>query len=260
MKGSLLLGNISNYNSERLDFLLRITRECGDVGGMRFGPFPLLIFNTSEYVHAIFVEHAYDFDKGIAVHATFRPVIGNGLFISEGDFHRRQRKLIAPSFQPRHLAGYADIITGYGERIQHEWRDGQVIDASREMTDLTMSIIGKALFDADVFSETDELGAAMREALAYVSHRLSRLFPPPASWPTPRNRRLRRASTVIRNRIGRMIDEHRANPGERNDFLSILLQARGEDCSGMSDRQISDECVTLFRAGHETTATALTWT
>jgi cytochrome P450 len=260
VKGLPLLGSIPAYNSERLDLLQRITQECGDVGGMHFGPFPVIIFNSSEYVHTIFVEHAYDFDKGVYVHATFRPVIGNGLLISEGDVHRRQRKLIAPSFQPRHLAGYADAIVGYGERIQREWRDGEVIDVSREMTDLTMSIIGKALFDADVFTETDELGAAMREALAYASHRLSRLFSPPTSWPTPRNRRLRRASTVIRNRIGRMIDERRAHPGERSDFLSILLEARGEDGSAMSDQQISDECVTLFGAGHETTATALAWT
>ena len=260
VKGLPLLGSLPAYNSERLELLLRITQECGDVGGMHFGPFPLIIFNTSDYVHAIFVEHADDFDKGVFVHATFRPVIGNGLFISEGDVHRKQRKLIAPSFQPRHLADYADVITSYGERKQREWRDGQVIDVSQQMTALTMSIIGKALFDADVFTETDELGAAMREALSYVSHRLSRLFPPPASWPTPRNRRVRRASTVIRNRIGRMIDERRADPGGRSDFLSILLEARGEDGSAMSDRQISDECVTLFGAGHETTATALAWT
>jgi cytochrome P450 len=259
VKSHLLLGNLSDYNSERLDLLLRITQECGDVGGMHFGPFPVLIFNTSDYVHAIFVEHAYDFDKGITIHATFRPVTGNGLFVSEGDVHRKHRKLIAPSFQPRHLAGYADAIVGYGERIQHEWRDGQVIDVSHEMTALTMSIIGKALFDADMFTETDELGAAMSEAQAYVSHRLSRVLPLPSSLPTPRNRRMRRAVTVIRNRIGRMIDERRAHPGERTDFLSILLQARGEDGSAMSDRQIIDECVTLFGAGHETTATALTW-
>jgi cytochrome P450 len=86
-----------------------------------------------------------------------------------------------------------------------------VIDASREMTDLTMSIIGKALFDADVFTETDELGAAMSEALAYVGHWLSRLFPLPLNWPTPRNKRAKRAITVLRNRIGRMIDERQAN-------------------------------------------------
>jgi len=259
VKDHSLLGNLSAYNSERLDLLLRITQECGDVGGMHFGPFPVLIFNTSDYVHAIFVEHAYDFDKGVTLHSTFRPVFGNGLFMSEGDFHRKHRKLIAPSFQPRHLSSYADAIVGYGERIQQKWRDGQVIDVSSEMTDLTMSIIGKALFDADVFTETDELGAAMSEALAYVSHRLSTLFPLPLNLPTPRNRRTKRAITVLRNRIGRMIDERRANPGERTDFLSILLQARGEDGSAMSDRQVSDECVTLFGGGHETTATALTW-
>lgn len=148
VKGRPLLGNLSAYNSERLDLLLRITQECGDVGGMHFGPFPLLIFNTSDYVHAIFVEHAYDFDKGVVIHSTFRPVIGNGLFISEGDVHRKQRKLIAPSFQPRHLAGYADSIVGYGERMQREWHDGQLIDVNRQMTAL------KLPYCLQVFKET----------------------------------------------------------------------------------------------------------
>jgi cytochrome P450 len=178
VKGLPLLGSLPAYNSERLDVLLGITQDGGDVGGMHFGPFPLLIFNTSDDVHAMFVEHADDFDKGVVLHATFRPVIGNGLLISEGVFHRKQRKLIAPSFQPHHLAGYADAIVGYGERIQHEWHDGQVIDLTQQMTALTMSVIGKALFDAEVFTETDELGAAISEALATINRalRISRVF------------------------------------------------------------------------------------
>jgi cytochrome P450 len=178
VKGLPLLGSLPAYNRERLDVLLHITPECGDVGGMHVGSFPLLIFNTSDDVHAMFVEHAYDFNKGVVVHATFRPVIGNGLLNSESDVHRKQRKLIAPSFQPRHLAGYADAIVGYGERMQHEWRDGQVIDVSHQMTALTTSIIGKVLFDADVFTETDEPGAAMSEALATINRalRISRVF------------------------------------------------------------------------------------
>ncbi|HEU5384021.1 MAG TPA: cytochrome P450, partial [Ktedonobacteraceae bacterium] len=122
-----------------------------------------------------------------------------------------------------------------------------------------MSIIGKALFDADVFTETDELGAAMSVTLAYASYGVSRLFLPPYSWPLPRNRRTRKAVQLLRTRIQDFINERRANPSERNDFLSILLQARDEDGSPMSDEQVMAECLTLFGAGHETTATALTW-
>jgi cytochrome P450 len=257
--GYPFIGNLLEFRKDRLNLLRRMAR-VGDVCGMHFGPFPGILFNKPEHIHNILVEHAYDFDKGLAIHNTFRPVIGDGIFSSEGDFHRHQRKLMAPPFQPRHIASYADIMGHYGEQIQQTWADGATIDVNRHMTNVTMSIIGKALFDADVFTETGELGAAMTITTEYVSHSLSTLLPPPYSWPTPRNRRTHKAVQVLRNRIQRFIDERRNNPVERNDFLSILLQARDEDDKPMSDEQLMAECLTLFGAGHETTATALSWT
>ncbi len=259
ISGYPLVGNLPAYAKDRLGLFQRIA-SAGDVFGLHFGPFPAILFNKPEHVHSILVEHAYDFDKGLAIHNTFRPVIGDGIFSSEGDLHRHQRKLIAPPFQPRHIASYADIMGHYCEQIQQIWPEGIVIDVNQQMTNLTMSIIGKALFDADVFTETDELGAAMTVATEYISHSLSTLFPPPYSWPLPRNRRTHKAVQVLRNRISRFIDERRNNPTERNDFLSILLQARDEDGNPMSDEQLMAECLTLFGAGHETTATALSWT
>jgi cytochrome P450 len=255
----LFIGNLPEYRKDRLSLLRRMASE-GDVCGLHFGPFPGILFNKPEHVHSILVEHAYDFDKGLAIHNTFRPVIGDGIFSSEGGFHRRQRKLMSPPFQPRHIASYASIMGHYGEQIQQTWPDDAVIDINRQMTNLTMSIIGKALFDADVFTETDELGAAMTVTTEYVARALSVLFPPPYNWPLPRNRRTHKAVQVLRNRIQRLIDERRNNSIERNDFLSILLQARDEDGKPMSDGQLMAECLTLFGAGHETTATALSWT
>ncbi len=256
---SLFLGNLPEYGRDRLGLLRRMA-AAGDVIGLHFGPFPAILFNRPEHVQSILVEHAYDFDKGVAIHNTFRPVVGNGIFSSEGDFHRRQRKLMAPPFQPRHIASYAEIMGRYGEQIQQSWPVGGVVDINQQMTNLTMSIIGKALFDADVFTETDELGAAMSITLEYASYSLSQLFVPPYSWPLPRNRRTRKAVRILRAAIQGFINERRANPDGRNDFLSILLQARDEDGQLMSDEQIMAECLTLFGAGHETTATALTWT
>jgi cytochrome P450 len=255
----LLDGNLSEFSRDRLGLLQRMANE-GDVIGMHFGPYPGILFNRPEYVHSILVEHAYDFDKGIAIHNVFRPAIGDGIFSSEGDFHLHQCKLMAPSFQPRDIAGYAESMGQYGEQIQQTWADGEIIDINQQMTRLTMSIIGKALFDADVFTETDELGAAMAVTVEYISHALSVLLPTPYSWPTRRNRRMHRATEVLRNRVQGFIDERRNNPSERSDFLSLLLQARDEDGQPMSDKQVMAECLTLFGAGHETTATALAWT
>ena len=109
IRGYPLVGSLLDYRKDRLDLLQRMARE-GDICGMYFGPFPLILFNKPEHVQSILVEHAYDFDKGVAIHNTFRPAIGDGIFSSEGDFHRHQRKLMAPPFQPRHIASYAEIM------------------------------------------------------------------------------------------------------------------------------------------------------
>ena len=167
---------------------------------------------------------------------------------------------MAPSFQPRHIISYADSMAHYSELIQQKWSDDETVDVNQEMTHLTMSIIGKILFDADVFTETDELGAAMTTTLSHVSHTLSKLFPIPLNWPTKRNRDTRHAIAVLRGKIQTLIEERRAEAEERNDFLSILLQTQDEDGKHMSDEQVIDESLTLFGAGHETTATALAWT
>ena len=259
LRGYPLIGNLPDFRKDRLSLLQRMARE-GDVCGMHFGPFSGILFNTPEQVRSILVDHAYDFDKGVAVHRLLPPLFGDGIFSSEGDFHRHQRKLMAPPFQPRHIASYADVMGYYGEQIQQTWPDGSVIDVNRQMTNLTMSIIGKALFDADIFTETDELGAAMTLVMEYATYASSKLLPAPYRWQTPRNRRTHKAVQVLRTRIGRFIDERRNHPAERNDFLSILLRARDEDGHPMSDEQVMAECLTLFLAGHETTATALSWT
>jgi cytochrome P450 len=128
------------------------------------------------------------------------------------------------------------------------------------MTDLTMSIIGKVLFDADIFSETDKLGAAMTALMTYVTDISSALLPLPYSWPLPRNRRTRKAVQVLHSCFCSFIAERRAHPTERNDFLTILLQAKDDEGSPMSDEQLMAECLILFLGGHETTSTALTWT
>ncbi|MBV8695412.1 MAG: cytochrome P450 [Ktedonobacteraceae bacterium] len=250
-----LVGSMRAFSTDRLNLLLRLA-QAGDVCGFHFGPFPFIQFNRPEHVQSIMIEHAEDFDKGRWLR---KAVSGNGIFISEGAFHHRQRKLMAPTFQPRHIVAYADTMTHYTEQFQEQWSDGTVIDLNQQMTSLTMSIICKVLFDADFLTEKDELGAALATSLAYSAYVLSSVFVLPLSWPTPRNRHVVQAEQLLEAHFQRMIDERRSSTIERNDFLSLLLQARDEDGSKMSDAQAIDECLTLFGAGHETTAIALIW-
>lgn len=119
--GTLLTGHLDEFCRDRLGLLMRMARS-GDVSALRLGPFFLLFFNRPEHIQRILVEQASAFDKGVVVHQVFRPVIGDGILSSEGEFHRRQRKLMAPSFQPRHIAAYADIMVHYAEHNEHHWQ------------------------------------------------------------------------------------------------------------------------------------------
>lgn len=258
LQGHPLLGNLPEFSRDRLG-LLRKATMLSDVSGLHLGRIPVILFNRPEDIHCILVERPDDFDKGYLIHQTFRPLLGDGLFSSEGTLHRRQRKLMAPAFQPRTIAGYVDTMGFYGEQLQHNWVEGSIINLNQQMTTLTMSIIGKALFDADVFNETHELGAAITATSLYATRAISRLLPVPYSWPTPLHRRTRRAVAGLRQMLQALIDERRSDPDRRHDLLSLLLQACTEDGHPMSDEQIMAECQILFVAGHETTATALAW-
>ncbi|GER90516.1 cytochrome P450 [Dictyobacter vulcani] len=255
-RGHFLLGNYQEFLQDRLGFLNHLAQE-GDVRGFRIGPVPLLFFNKAEHAQHVLVEYANDFSKGKLMH---KAVGNNGLFVSEGEFHRHQRKLMAPCFQPRHIASYADTIVHYAKRLMQEWEDGAIIDINHSMIRFTMSIVGKVLFDTDFLSETDELGVAINTGLAHAVRTLTSPFMLPLSIPTLYNQRVRQATHLLETRLSQMIEERRQHPDDRNDLLSHLLRARDDEGQPMSDQQLIDECVTLFTAGHETTAAALAWT
>lgn len=258
LQGHPLLGNLPEFSRDRLG-LFRRAAMLGDVSGLHLGRLPVIFFNRPEDIHCVLVERADDFDKGYLIHQVFRPLLGDGLFSSEGTLHRRQRRLMAPAFQPRTIAGYIDTMGFYGEQLQQRWFEGSKINLNQQMTTLTMSIIGKALFDVDVFNETHELGAAITATTAYATRAISRLLPVPYSWPTPLHRRTHRAVARLRQMLQDLIDERRSAPERRRDLLSLLLQTCTEDGEPMSDEQVMAECQILFVAGHETTATALAW-
>lgn len=253
-----VLGSLPFLQRDRYGFLQKCA-EIGPVAGCHMGPFPAIVFNRAEYISSLLIEHAKDIDKGFTQHRAF---YGNGVFISEGAFHDRQRRIMTPSFTPRAIASYADIMASYGERLAATWTDGQEINLTKALMTLTTSIVGKTLFDEDVFDETTELGKALVIVFNHAAYMVTHPLSLPASWPTPRNREKDRAWDVIKNRIQAMIDKRRAASEQqdtRSDFLSLLMQARDDDEQPMSDQQLVDECVTLFTGGQETVANALGW-
>jgi cytochrome P450 len=188
-------------------------------------------------------------------------LLGEGLLTSEGEFHLRQRRMIQPVFHRQRIAAYALSMIEYGEKMGDSWKDDSEIDVSGEMMRLTLQIVGKTLFDADVDNDTDEIGAAMTTLVELFNYLLLPFSEILEKLPIPHARRFDRAKKTLDEVIYGFIDERRRLGEDKGDLLSMLLSAQDEESgTRMTDQQVRDECLTLFLAGHETTANALMWT
>jgi cytochrome P450 len=245
-------------SGDPLKYFTGLMREYGDLVSLRVLNFRILLLNHPEHIEDVLVNHPRKFIKGRVLLANKR-VFGRGLLTSEGDFWLRQRRLAQPAFHRARIAGYASTMVEYTERLLHEWQDGDERDIHAEMMRLTLQIVGKTLFDADVERDAQDIGKSM-ELLLELSANFRRTILIPQWLPTPTNLRLERAIRQIEKVLYRIIAEKRASGRDSGDLLSMLLAAQDEDGSRMTDQQLRDEAITLFLAGHETTANTLSWT
>jgi cytochrome P450 len=255
-----IVGQIPAFRSDPLGFLTRIASRYGDLAYFKLGPQHVFLVNQPDYIREILVTSQNNFTKSRALQRA-RVLLGEGLLTSEGELHLRQRRLVQPAFHRPRLAGYAKVMSEYAVRARDRWRPGETVDVASEMMRLTLAVVGKTLFSADVEQEAGEIG----EALTTVLHMFNLLMMPFSEYleklPLPSVRRFEKARARLDKTIYGMITERRASGEDCGDLLSMLLLARDEDeSSGMSDQQVRDEALTLFLAGHETTAQALTWT
>ena len=244
-----------------LDFLPALVRDHGDIAAFHIGRQPIVLLTHPDLIRDVLVTHARQFHKGRGLERA-KILIGEGLLTSEGDFHLRQRRLAQPAFHRARIAAYGEIMATYAERRGSRWRDGQVLDISREMAAYTLAVVGKTLFDADIEGEAHEIGEALGAAIAAFNYSVLPLGELLMKLPIPAANRFRRGRERLDATIYRMIEERRISGTDRGDLLSMLLLAHDTegDGSGMSDRQLRDEAMTLLLAGHETTANLLTWT
>ena len=239
---------------------MKVAREYGDLPYFRLGSFPVYLLNHPDLVKEVLVTQQNKFIKSRALQRA-RILLGNGLLTSEGDLHRRQRRLAQPAFHRERLAAYADQMTECALKLRDRWTEG-TLDVSTEMMRLTLAVVGKTLFSADVESEASEIG----EALTTVLKMFNLLMMPFSEYleklPLPSMRRFEKARARLDKTIYGMIRERRQSGRDTGDLLSMLLLAQDQegDGQGMTDQQVRDEALTLFLAGHETTANALTWT
>lgn len=249
------------FRRDPLAFLQLIAKDYGDIVYFKLGPQEVYFLNHPDYIKDVLVTHHQNFMKGRALQRSKR-LLGEGLLTSEGDFHRRQKRLAQPAFHRPRVAAYGQIMTDYALRTSARWRDGETLDISHEMMRLTLGIVGKTLFDEDVESEADEIGDALTAVMELFNALLLPFSELLEKLPLPQNRRFQKAKDRLDMTIYRLINERRQSGEDRGDLLSMLLMAQDEEGDGgtMTDEQVRDEAMTIFLAGHETTANALTWT
>jgi cytochrome P450 len=230
----------------------------------------MFLFNDPEITRDILVTQADRFTKSPAL-AQAKAMLGEGLLTSEGDFHKRQRKLSQPAFHPSRVQWYTQSMVRHAEDSSAQWRDGQQIDLHREMMALTLRVVTETLFRASIEQEVKEIGESMDVLVNMFTRSRNPLAPLLNRLPLPSNYRFLRARAHVWRTVDRFVAEARMAGEDRGDLLSTLLRVRdaaGDEAQlaadrnsagGMTDMQLRDELVTLFAAGHETTANALTF-
>jgi cytochrome P450 len=244
-----------------LAFVTNLARTYGDISHTVAAGEHLVLLNHPQLVKDVLVTHQRNFRKGRGLERA-RRLLGDGLLTSEGDTHLRQRRLIQPAFHKERIASYASAMTEYADRVQRGWTDGATIDASEQMMRLTLGVVGRTLFNADVEAQARNVGDALTAVLDSFWTTMLPYADLLEKLPIRVLTRGKQARAQLDAIIYGLIAERRRSPGDRGDLLSMLLMAQDEEQGGrgMTDAQVRDEAMTIFLAGHETTANALAWT
>jgi cytochrome P450 len=241
-----------------LDFLSGCAQQYGSVVYFRFLSVPACLITDPAGIERVLVTDHQNFTKSMDYRARSR-VLGQGLLTSEGEFWKRQRRLVQPAFFRERILSYGGLMTSYAARLVETWQDGEVRDVHRDMMHVTLQITARSLFNVEIEGESGTIGTALNVTLSYMPKLAGFAFLP--SWiPVPGLGPFRRALAELDRIVYGIIRDRRANGEHPGDLLDMLLDARDESGAGMTDPQLRDEVMTLLLAGHETTANTLAWT
>jgi cytochrome P450 len=236
--------------SDRLRLLERLGARIPRIGRTDFGRFSVVLINSPELAPEALIEKGEDFIKSPLLRVVSRPVFGDGLLTSEGALHSERRRLVAPAMAHQRMSRYAQVMQEHTTALTTSLADGQITDVVACMTRLTLGIVCRTLFDVDVPGEAETIGRDILAAQSYAIRQIRVPFPLPQG-------KARAALARLDEKIYGMIRDRRASLADRGDLLSMLLLARDEETgSQLDDQAVRDEAMTLFLAGHETTALA----
>ncbi|HEX4591406.1 MAG TPA: cytochrome P450 [Gemmataceae bacterium] len=261
-KARWITGHLSPFRADPLAFLSNCARDFGDFVPLRIGRRRLLLVSDPAAIEEVLITRSRDFVKHWGLKQT-STLLGNGLLNSEGEFWLRQRRLAQPAFHRDRIQQYGRDMIDHTRRMLAGWHGGDRVDLVVEMMALTLRIASKTLFDAEETGDAAVIRDQLGKSIRLFNERFTKLFNLPIGWPTPRNLKMRAVTRRLNEIIFNYIERRRyEGVGDRHDLLSLLLHARDEagDGTGMTDTQLRDEVMTLFLAGQETTALALSWT
>ncbi|MFY0527511.1 cytochrome P450 [Archangium gephyra] len=256
-RGNALLGNILSVAKSELDFFAGLG-SYGDVSSFHLGRKRFYFVNHPELIRKILTSQNYV--RTVLSRNLMESFLGRGLFSQEGENHLRQRRLMQPAFHHKRIEGYGAVMEGYATRMLEGWKDGETRDISHDMMRLTFEIVSKTLFDADTGEEASRVGEAFTAIMRAINKEYPLYTVLPAWVPVKRWGASRRAVEALKGITRTIIQERRASETDRGDLLSMLLMARDEDGTGMTDEQVGAQTLSLLFAGHETTANLLSWT
>ncbi len=252
-----LIETVVGFTTDPLGFVGGRFAKYGDIYYVPNKQGGFYVMRNPEHVHAVLVTHAAKMRKEHSAFELLSRVVGEGLLTTDGDVWRRQRRMLQPAFTQARLADYARTMVDEAARVRDTWRPGSELEVSREMMELTLRVVCRTLFSHDVTGETNDVARAM----VVLQDSVSRPDLLPQWVPSPHRRRFREAVEAIDRIVFAMIRERKGAANAPNDLLQSLVTAVDEEGgAGLSEREVRDQLVTLFLAGHETTSHALTWT
>lgn len=262
-KSHFIFGNLKDFQKNPPEYILNTAKEYGNISAIDLAGFLCIIVNEPEVIKDIMMTNQKQFVKAHAFRI-LKKLLGEGLLTSEGEFHKRQKRLAQPAFFKQRINSYGSKMVDYTNKIQNNWVSGETLDLHTEMTNVTLGVVAKTLFNTEVGTEESrEIGEVLTAGLGIFDEVLASPF---ADFILkipflPITMKFNKAVKKLDKIIYRIIDEHRKNGKDQGDFVSMMMLAQDEEGTGsMTNKQLRDEAMTIFLAGHETTANALCWT
>lgn len=259
-KQNIFLGKALEFRTDPIRFMFKMAEEFPAIVRFRFAYFQMVLLTDPEGIKHVLQTNNKNYRKGIE-YEHLKPVLGEGLLTSEGEFWLRQRRLAQPAFHREKILHFHQQMVEYTEGMINQWENKEgYFDIHSEMMHLALQIVSSTLLSYKITNEVNEVESALDNAINESYHRIQTLVNYPLWLPVPRNLKYNRSRKSLNHVINDIIEKRRNSNVVYHDLLEMLMSAKDEEtCETMSDQQLRDEVMTIFLAGHETTANALTW-